>query len=105
MVTIRAELTGSNIASALGILCTSPTPILSLCRQLLRAGHDARTPLEAYRGETLCVRLPSIGTGAALTVRDNHSGVPVFATYRDGPDAPKGRGGPSPMRLNVSEVP
>ena len=63
---IRAELIGTNSATAQKMVVTSAAPILSLCRQLVAAGHDPATPLEAYRGDTLCVRIRSIGQAAQL---------------------------------------
>ena len=50
---IRAELRGSNEASALGLTLRSHAPVLALCRLLITAGHDPATPLEAYRADTL----------------------------------------------------
>jgi hypothetical protein len=63
---IRAELIGTNSATAQKMVVTSAAPILSFCRQLVAAGHDPATPLEAYRGDTLCVRIRSIGQAAQL---------------------------------------
>ena len=40
MPPIRAELTGSNLCSALGITARAAAPVLALCRQLVAAGHD-----------------------------------------------------------------
>ena len=33
---------------------------------VVEAGHDPATPLEAYRGDTLCLRVNSIGRAARL---------------------------------------
>jgi hypothetical protein len=63
---IRAELIGTNSATAPQMVVTSAAPILGLCRQLVAGGHDPATPLEAYRGDTLCVRIRSIGQTAQL---------------------------------------
>jgi hypothetical protein len=68
---IRAELIGSEYCSALGLAIESATPVLALCQQLIEAGHDPATPLNAYRGETLCLRVRSIGEAAQLEV-DGH---------------------------------
>ena len=67
---IRAELTGSATATALGISARSNSPILTLCRLLIRAGHNPSARLEAHRGSTLCLRVCSIGGGARLTVKE-----------------------------------
>ena len=63
---IRAELIGTNTATAQKMVVTSAAPILGLCRALLAGGHDPATALEAYRGDTLCVRIRSIGQAAQL---------------------------------------
>ena len=59
--TIRAEISGSETCAALGTTEQSPSPVIALCRKLLDAGHDPATPLEAWRGEPLCLRVRSIG--------------------------------------------
>jgi hypothetical protein len=82
---IRAELSGSNTCTALGITAQSAAPVLALCRQLIRAGHDPATPLEAYRGDTLALRIKSIGQAARLKIGQSGSGTPIFA-YADGAD-------------------
>src|SRR5262245_15853776 len=81
MSPIRAEIIGDNIARAGGIMVTGHAPVLKLCRELVRAGHDAATPLEAYRGEVLCLRVRSIGEGAGLAVIET-DGTPRFVQYR-----------------------
>jgi hypothetical protein len=65
---IRAEIVGSSFARALGVTVTAPAPVLALCRALIREGHDPATPLEAYRGEVLCLKVRSIGEGAELGI-------------------------------------
>jgi hypothetical protein len=66
-MTIRAEISG-NTCSALGVTARGSAPILALCRKLIEAGHDPATPLDAYRGDTLCLKVRSIGEGARLRV-------------------------------------
>lgn len=44
---IRADLEGDDTCSALGVTVRSSSPVLALCRQLVDAGHDPTTPLEA----------------------------------------------------------
>jgi hypothetical protein len=66
--TVRAELIGSDTATALGIAVRSSSPVLALCRKLLEVGFDHTTPLEAWRGDTLCLRVSSIGEAAVLEV-------------------------------------
>jgi hypothetical protein len=81
--TIRAALTGDDTCAALGITVRSSSPVLSLCRKLIDAGHDPSTPLEAYRGDTLALRVKSIGQGARLEVNGEGTG---FRAVRQ-PDA------------------
>jgi hypothetical protein len=63
---IRAELISSDRCSALGIVARSTTPVLALCRRLVEAGRDPATPLEAWRGPILCLRIRRIGEAAQL---------------------------------------
>jgi hypothetical protein len=85
---IRADLIGQSQATARGITVSGRhAPILSLCRALIEAGHDPTTPLEAYRGSTLCLRVRSIAEGAALTVKESTGdGRPRFAPFHPFPD-------------------
>jgi hypothetical protein len=64
---IHAELIAGNTCAALGITISSSSPVLALCRKLVKDGYDPATPLEAYRGETLCLRVRSIGEGHRLS--------------------------------------
>ena len=81
--TIRAELIGSDRCFALGMNVRSTAPVLALCRRLVEAGHDPATPLEAWRGSTLCLRVRSIGEGARLTVEDDRRGRPRLRRWRN----------------------
>jgi hypothetical protein len=63
---IRAELIGSDRCAAPGITERSTTPVLALCRRLVEAGQDPATPLEVWRGSTLCLRVRSIGEASQL---------------------------------------
>ena len=65
---VCAELIGSDRCCALGTTARSSAPVLALCRLLVEAGHDPATPLEVWRGTTLCLRVHSIGEGAALRI-------------------------------------
>src|SRR5262245_23654215 len=56
-VSIRAELTGRESAEACGLVANGPSPLLALCRKLVAAGNDPARPLEAYRGDTLCLHV------------------------------------------------
>jgi hypothetical protein len=84
---LRAIIIGSNQATSSGVTARGHAPVLGLCRALLETGHDPDTPLDAYRGSTLCLRVRSIGEGARLTVKDSAKGRPRFVRYRqDGPE-------------------
>ena len=85
---IRAELIGSETCSALGITVQAYMPVLTLCRALVAAGHDQTQPLEAYRGDALCLRVSSIGKAAQLRVRGNGYG---FEAEHCRPTAPSMR--------------
>ncbi len=62
--TLRAEIIrGSYVCG--GIAADS---LLALCRELVERGHDPATPLEAYRGTMLCLKVRSLGEGARLRV-------------------------------------
>jgi hypothetical protein len=82
---IRAELTGSDTCSALGITVKSESPVLGLCRKLIEAGHDPATPVKAYRGDTLCLRLRSIGEAAALEISSKGTGFKPARAVRTAP--------------------
>lgn len=71
---IRAELVGSTQCAAEGITTNSSSPVLELCRLLLAAGDDPDRPLEAWRGDTLCLRIRSIGGCARLRVATHGTG-------------------------------
>jgi hypothetical protein len=82
---LRAQLTGNDLCSAPGVTVQSASPVLGLCRKLIEAGHDPATPLHAYRGSMLALKVLSIGEGAKLSVEDNHLGRPTFRRWRDRP--------------------
>jgi hypothetical protein len=87
---LRTVIFGSNQASANGVTAHGHAPVLALCRKLIEAGHDPNTPLEAYRGTTLCLKVRSIGEGARLTVKDGADGKPRFAAFHPGPNGAPG---------------
>jgi hypothetical protein len=65
---IRATLHAPDRCTALGMTASSHAPVLALCRLLIEAGYHPATPLEAYRGEVLCLRVRTIGEAARLRV-------------------------------------
>jgi hypothetical protein len=60
-----------------------------MCRKLLDAGFDPARPLEAYRGEILCLTVSSIGWGAKHTVAENNREGPYLVRWKSfqGPGA------------------
>ena len=81
---IHATLIGSNCCEALGITARGYAPVLELCRALVKAGHDSRRPLHAYRGDVLALEVRSIGEGARLAVREDRAG-PRFVAWEPFP--------------------
>ena len=73
---IRATLIGSDRCEAEGRTVRAYAPALALCRKLLAAGYDPARPLEAYRADTLCLNVRSIGEGAKYAVKDSSAGTP-----------------------------
>jgi len=88
---IRAELTGTNYAEARGITVQSPSPVLNLARKLVVAGHAPTSPLEAWRGSTLCLSVRSIGEAAGLRVKAAVHGPPIFTPTQGMAEAPPAR--------------
>ena len=82
---VHADLTGSDTCTALGITAHSTIPVLRLCRMLLATGHDPDTPLEAWRGATLCLTVRSIGEAAHLRVGTHGSGFEPIPRCTGGP--------------------
>ena len=76
---IIAQLSSDSIASALDITVTAETPVLALCRKLIESStYASSTPLDAYRGATLRLRVRSIGEAAQLQMGTTGSGSPRF---------------------------
>ena len=103
---VRAEIVSQTQVTACGVTVTGRNaPVLALCRALIAAGHDSDSPLEAYRGAVLCLRVRSIGEGAKLTVSEaTNDGKPRFAPYRPFPDSEANMGGRSRVAQTVAEV-
>jgi hypothetical protein len=106
---IRAEITGSTQATACGVTVSSRNaPVTALCRALIEAGLDPAAPLEAYRGETLCLFVISIGAGAQLTVKEStRDGRPRFVKLSGDLDALRADGsvhGRPPLRQTAQGV-
>jgi len=86
---IRAELSSDSYATALGVTVRSPSPVLALCKKLIEVSTYApETPLNAYRGRTLCLRVFGIGEAAGLSVASAGNGCPIFRSVKEGVIAP-----------------
>jgi hypothetical protein len=96
---VHAELIGPNRCVAEGVSARGAAPVLALCRLLVRAGHDPRRPLHAYRDGVQALVVRSIGAGALVTVDDDRHGRPRLRRWRD---RDVGCGAGPPIRQNCS---
>ena len=101
---IHATLIGSKGCEAEGIVTCGYAPVLDLCRALIRAGHDPKRALHAYRGEVLALAVRSIGEGAQLTIEDGPHGTPRLRRWRNRPGR-YGAGPPVAQTDNGQGVP
>ena len=92
---IRAALIGSDRCEAAGLSTRGYAPVFQLCRELVAAGFNPACSLEAWRGETLCLRVRSIGEGSRLTVADDRHGTPRLRRRQE---RPRGYAAGSPVR-------
>lgn len=99
---IRAELVGSNQADAEGHRAQVSSPVLALCRRLVANGFDPDRPLHAYRGNTLCLTIRSIGEGARLEVNGQGNG---FRPYCGAGAAPPMSQINPPIHCRASSLP
>lgn len=96
---VVCQIINSDCCDFDGLVVKHNAPVLAMCRKLIDAGYDPHRPLEAYRGEVLCIRISSIGYGAQFTVKDSQCGTPVLRRYSE---APTGVPTASLMRPNAS---
>src|SRR5262249_54231144 len=109
---IRAVLIGAGRCEAEGIIAHSP--VLDLCPALIKAGHDPKRALHAYRGEVLALAVRSIGEGAQLTIEDGPHGTPRLRRWRNRPgrygagspvaQTDKGRGVPTSAQRAIQRA-
>jgi hypothetical protein len=100
---IRAELYRSDVCAAAGLVSRGTTPILNLCRRLVAAGHDPATPLEAWRGDVLALRVRAIGEGAALEINSPGTEFVAFRELRAA--SPVRSQAPARPRLSLALAP
>ena len=86
--TIRAEIFGDDTAEACGVSVKSNAPILELCRRLIEAGRHPASPLEAWRGQTLALRVKTLAAGARLTVDENRMDYRPYRAFSHAPVTP-----------------
>jgi hypothetical protein len=86
---IHAEISGDDIAAALGVTARSTSPVLALCRLLVEKGIDPATPLEAWRGSVLALRVRSIGEATRLEVTAKGTGFIRSRALRTAPPIAK----------------
>lgn len=68
-MTLRVTISGDDICRYEGepaIVCSGPSPVLAMCRELIRAGKDPGLALEAWRGKRLALRIERIGRAAEI---------------------------------------
>jgi hypothetical protein len=81
-VAIRATLIGSDTCTALGMTIRAASPVLGMCRRLVKAGYDPDRRLDCYRGSILAITVTGIGKGAALEVNSHATAFVVFRGRR-----------------------
>jgi hypothetical protein len=96
---IRATLIGSDHCEIDGVVARGHAPVPGLRRALLEAGYDPCRPLDAYRGDSIALKIRTIGEGAAHTVEDNRRGTPSFRRWRK-PSERSGAASPSACDSN-----
>jgi hypothetical protein len=99
---VRATIIAHDTCTADGITARSRAPALALCRKLIEAGYEPDRPLHAYRGDTLSLRIRSIGEGARWTVKDSRFGTPVLHRW---PEPCLGAAAAPCMRPSVGATP
>jgi hypothetical protein len=107
--TFRAELTGDDICSVLGVTVQTSSPILALCRKLIEVDRDPSTSLEVYRKNILCVRITSIGQAAQLEPSPTGVGfVRRHSRLRAAPSTPtapaNASGAPKPFASTIARA-
>ena len=85
--TLRAELVGTNrcYCPAAGLCVCAETPILEMCRQLVKAGYWPGLRLDCYRGATLALTVRGIGEGATLKINSKGTGFERVSAVRMSP--------------------
>jgi hypothetical protein len=84
---IRAELVGTNrcYCPAAGLCVCAETPILEMCRQLVKAGYSPDLRLGCYRGATRALTVRGIGEAATLKINSKGTGFERVSAVRMSP--------------------
>jgi len=82
---IQAEIIGNSTCIAAGITVHAEAPVLALCRELVAAGYDPATRLDAWRGAVLALRVASIGFAAKLRTSTHGAGFEPLSARTGGP--------------------
>jgi hypothetical protein len=85
MTIIIAKLTDSDRCEAAGLVVEDSSPVLAMCRALVDAGHDPATPLHAYRGNAVALRVRSIGEAAGLEINSKGTAFKPRRAVRTAP--------------------
>jgi hypothetical protein len=80
--TIRAELVGDNgcHCAAIGEYVSADSPVIEMCRRLVRAGYHPDTCLDCFCGATLCLTVYSIGLAAGVKIGNGFEPVSTVRT-------------------------
>ena len=79
---VRADIVGFDKCMAEGCTARGSSPVLALCRKLVDAGIDPARSLSVFRGDTVCLKIRSIGEAAALTVAEGSRDTARFRPWR-----------------------
>lgn len=102
VMTIRAEISSDSIATSCGVTVHTGSPVMALCRRLIEEGCDPVTPLQAYRGDVLCLHVRSIGEAAGLQV--SGEGIGFRPQGKPGSAGPASLTAPSSIAAQLKTV-
>jgi hypothetical protein len=78
---IACQIIGFDRCACDGLIAKHNAAVLAMCRKLIEAGYDPERPVEAYRGDTLCLKIRTIAEGGRLTVEEGPNG-PRLVPFR-----------------------
>jgi hypothetical protein len=92
--TIEAKLTGKAVVAAEGYTVRDQLPVIALCRLLLAEGFDPASPMHVYRGDTLALKVRTIGEAARLRPATEGRGFIIDKMALQGHHEPAGESYP-----------